>query len=505
MSRLVPPTIQQVYIADGFADDCDELIHRCSRVDILSYQTFCIHYKDMNFASVFKGRTSNSEIAELSEELLQIAKYYMVLDTSNFEESVAGLFLVYALLNLQPYPGFAHLRIVPEDLAAIARIEQVARRERRLDVLYILGSVLTKGPVHYHAASRERGMEGAIRKYLEGTCTVDVTGVRPKGVYFRQNEELDIIREMTGIFKRYSKAKEQITGLKKRSLSYCKDNLADDLGASLKRLINGITDTEAEPQSADHYSSVQEIKQRAMRGAVDTVRHLNAADQRSPEKTPRVTAGYTTPKRPIPMSPSSDTRKRNTKAKAKIRKPKRKRHSMSSSSDDSDDSDDWCRKKTSPASATFENTDIDELDGKLNEQEISVEIDALPNLMTTESEGKLVEIEIIDKMKGKRGRPKKNSGAKEGSETEKEIGAKKKEPEADKIEESKELEVKKVTEAKKKDLEAKSKNDDAIFKRPLRMSPRLRKIAKREMKKPILKSKFKKMGMLPIANFEEQK
>lgn len=226
---------------------------------------------------------------------------------------------------------------------------------------------------------------------------------------------------------------------------------------------------------------------------------------RSPEKTPSVSkTGTTTPKRPIPGSPS-DTGKRSTKAKTKPRKPKRKRYSVSSSSGDSDDSDDWCKKKTSPASSTFENTDIDEFDGKVNEQEISVEIDALPNLMTTETEGKLVEIEIIDKMKGKKGRPKKNTGAKERvSVKEKEIEAKNKETAA-KNEESKEEAKKKATYAKKKDSEAKAKIDDAVFKKPLRMSPRLRKIAKREMKKPILKSKFKKMGMLSVANFEDQK
>ena len=71
-------------------------------------------------------------------------------------------------MNLQPYAGFASLRIVQEDIPAIERIELVARRDRRQDVLYVLGSVLIQGPVQYHAAARERGMEYPIRKYLEG-------------------------------------------------------------------------------------------------------------------------------------------------------------------------------------------------------------------------------------------------------------------------------------------------------------------------------------------------
>lgn len=86
---------------------------------------------------------------------------------------MAGLFLVYSLMHLQPFQNFASLRLVPEDIPAIQRIETVARREKRYDVLYILASVLIKGPCQFHAAERERGMEPAIKKYLDGkVCLV---------------------------------------------------------------------------------------------------------------------------------------------------------------------------------------------------------------------------------------------------------------------------------------------------------------------------------------------
>ncbi|KPJ20593.1 hypothetical protein RR46_00146 [Papilio xuthus] len=157
-----------------------------------------------------RGRTSAAEIAELSEEVLHIAKHYMVADTTIFEESVAGLFLVYSLLNLQPYPNFASLRLVPEDIPAIQHIESVARKEKRYDVLYILASVLIKGPCQFHAAERERGMEPAIKKYLDGFKSIDsVRGVRSKGVFYRQTEELDLIRELGVITKKYSETKAQ--------------------------------------------------------------------------------------------------------------------------------------------------------------------------------------------------------------------------------------------------------------------------------------------------------
>ena len=93
--------------------------------------------------------------------------FTFIILNQNFQESIAGLFLVYALIQLQPYRGFACLRIIPDDLPSINRIEVVARRERRLDVLYILGDVLITSS-QYHAAQRERGFEAVLRKYLEG-------------------------------------------------------------------------------------------------------------------------------------------------------------------------------------------------------------------------------------------------------------------------------------------------------------------------------------------------
>lgn len=81
---------------------------------------------------------------------------------------MAGLFLVYGLLNIQPFANFASVRFVSDDVAALDRIELEARRTRRQDVLYILGSVLIRGPCQFHVAERERGLEYPIRKYLEG-------------------------------------------------------------------------------------------------------------------------------------------------------------------------------------------------------------------------------------------------------------------------------------------------------------------------------------------------
>ncbi|XP_063635733.1 uncharacterized protein LOC134806399 [Cydia splendana] len=524
----------QVYIADGFADDCEELVHRCSRVDHLNYPTFCSHYKEMNFAMVYQHRSTNAEIGELSEELLQIAKHYMVRDTSNFEESVAGLFIVYALLNLQPFPRFAALRLVPDDLPAIARLERVARRDNRLDVLYVLANVLVRGPVQFQADARPRGMEAAYRNNLEGFCNIDAHGVRPKGVYSRQNEELDLLRDMNGIFERYSKAKAQIPGFQRRDEAG--RNLAVELSDSLKRVINGITDDPEGSSVLDHHDTVQEIKKRAMRNAVSTVRHLDSAEQRQKNSTPKVGRK---------QDGKGAKRLKSSKKSLKIRS-----NSCSSSEEDEDDKDIEILAKDVMSQASFREI--------IKEKEPQLNIDSLPRLLTTQTDGKLYEIEIIDEMK----RPslpvlnkndekieieisdQMNSSESINSESERklieieildevknsndisfeftvndssveievsdntkgQIGEviETKDKNEDKIEKPKKRGRPKKNEKSPKNEEKKT-DDDIFFKQPLRVSPRLKTVLKRDQKKNILKSKFKKMGMLEVANFGEKK
>ncbi|XP_063380116.1 uncharacterized protein LOC134666765 isoform X2 [Cydia fagiglandana] len=450
----------------------------------------------------------------------------MVRDTSNFEESVAGLFLVYALQNLQPYPRFAALRLVSDDLPAIARFERVARRDNRLDVLYVLANVLVRGPVHFQAAARPRGMEAPYRKNLEGLCNIAAHGVRPKGVYSRQNEELDLLRDMNGIFERYSKAKAQIPGFQRRDEAG--SNLAVELTDSLKRVINGITDDPEGSSVLDHHNTVQEIKKRAMRNAVSTVRHLDSAEQRQKNSTPKVGRR---------QEGEVAKRLKSSRKSLKIRS-----NSCSSSEVDEDDKDIEILAKDVMSQASFREI--------IKEKEPQLNIDSLPRLLTTETDGKLYEIEIIDEMKRPLPVLNKNDGKIEieisdqmnSSELNSENDGKLIEIEIlDEVKNSSDIssesseannskidievidttkgQIGKVNETIEKPKkrgrpkknekspknEEKKTNDDILFKQPVRVSPRLKTVLKRDQKKPILKSKFKKMGMLEVANFAEKK
>ncbi|XP_053618412.1 snRNA-activating protein complex subunit 1-like [Plodia interpunctella] len=416
--------IHQIYIADGFDLDCDMLIQRCIRTDRLNFETFSEIWKDMKFDSLYIGRSSAVEIAELSEELIHTAKQYMLANVSNYEETVAGVFLVYGLLSLQPYSNFAVLRLVPSDVPIIKRIEMIARRDKRRDVLFILGSILIKHAA-FHAEQRERGIEPVYCKYWNGYIGIDKLGFRPRGSFHRQTEELDVIRELSGLTDRYESAKKAVTGGRlDPSLSFINTRLPSELDCSLKKLISGVTGNEEEDDinEADvHYSSVQQIKDKAMRKAVGGMKHLTSAVDRTTKasemktvseikskpgkvKTNSPTKATSSPRK-SPRNQAGNTSAKATEAttkpmKRKLRKIKRKSKKSKIESDSSSDSDvdinDITQDDDDDISDEELHIDMFDKPNDVAETRADTEIDKLPSRITTEVDGKVYDIEIID-------------------------------------------------------------------------------------------------------------
>lgn len=447
-------TALQLFIADGFADDCDELIHRCLRETPVTYRVFCEVFRNMQMSCVFHDRNSGAEIAELSEEVINIAKYYMLANTSNFEETVIGLFLVYAMVTLQPFANFAYLRIVDEDVPLIVRIEQVARRDKRLDVLYVLGRVLVEHS-RYHAAARERGMEAPYKKYLEGGPMGDSLGLRPKGVFLRQNEELDIIKELSGLQLRYDAAKSV---MKAFDLNYTDPKLPEQMESSLRNIITGIIQPSDKDPNIEVQESARTIKERAMKSKVDGIKYLIGVNERSPTKSK---APHKSDIKSSPGKVKTGCAKKlpniQSRRKQSLASLKRKRITSNESAEESDksielsdpdseaDIDLDMFDKVEHASKDIKDDEI-EIDGR------NLQFDELPCVFSSTSNGQTYEIEIIDKLKP--AKQQNNSSP-----------------------------------AKKMNT-----NTAGVPKRRLKPKP--------ELKKTIVKSRFKRLGIGNAANFE---
>ncbi|XP_041974892.1 uncharacterized protein LOC121730100 isoform X2 [Aricia agestis] len=490
--------ISQVHIADGFYDDCDELVSRCTKLQTLDFQSFCSIWKEMNFGYIYQGRSSGPEIAELSEELIHIVKYYLVRNTSNFEESVAGLFIAYGLLSLQPYADFAWMRIIPDDVPALRRIELVARREKRQDVLFILGDVLINH-CQYHASERERGLEKSYRKHIEGCTGIDKLGVRPKGVFYRQNEELDVIRELGTLTRQYVRAKNFVVGsVSSPSLNYIDEGMSDELDTSLKKIINGMTEDMKDSDDDDeleHYDAVQAIKRRAMGKIVDPIKHLTsvqdrkvkkASTSRSDLKSPKGKIKGGSPKKPIPGSTAARVELTELMGKRKrpiSPSPPSKRRiaertlceaiaNLDTDSDTELNMQEFSRVGTDNSPVKKNNTspvpDTEEVDIQ-TVHDLDIELNSLPIIITTGEPGESIEIEIFDEYMGN----------------------------------NEETNASTANPSTSDNTDTSPSGNRKIIKKKAALSQKLKPTETRNLKRHALKSKFKKMGILPAANFEE--
>ncbi|CAF4859254.1 unnamed protein product [Pieris macdunnoughi] len=281
-SQLVD--VFRIYIADGFSEDCEDLIQRCLKLDLLNFQTFCTVWKEMHFPSLYQELTTCAEIAELSEELIIVAKSFMVQDTGNYKESVISLFIVYALVTQQPFANFAYLPICPEDVPEIKRLEDAIRHHRLNDALLILGRVLVKHS-RYTAAERERGFDTTLIKYFNGSVVMKNKHMGTAGIFGDQNEEPDMLMELGTIARKYTQCRDRLNDNIKAGLKYVNPNLPSQLSTSFKRLVKGYFDND---DAKNRSEAMTEIKQRAMTNTADQLHYLMTSQERNenlPSKT----------------------------------------------------------------------------------------------------------------------------------------------------------------------------------------------------------------------------
>ncbi|OWR54639.1 snRNA-activating protein complex subunit 1, partial [Danaus plexippus plexippus] len=364
-----------------------------------------------------------------------------------------------------PYTNFAWLRLTPDDIPAIKRIELVARQDRRLDLLYILGEILIKY-TQYHAVERERGMESVLRKYLDGYTSIDKLGVRPKGVFYRQNEELDIIRDLGTVSRQYTKAKDmlRVAGRPDPSLQYINENLPFELNVTLKKIINGAIDDDCDDSPDEHYNMVQAIKTRAVTNTVDNMRHLTAVEDRistQENSSPRTSKqGKSDLKTPTGRVKSGSPTKRMTsspgKRKLDVKSVRKKKICVENTKWDSGsaeiDVEDFHKAAAKVIAEGAEG-------GITHTKETDIHIDPTAVVLGKDV-AKNLEIEFID--------------------------------------------VGNLSVDGNGDNESGRDTDSTSDTNRTAIKTKIKKPEKRELKRLHLKSKFKRLGMLPVANFNDK-
>ncbi|XP_026478416.1 snRNA-activating protein complex subunit 1-like [Ctenocephalides felis] len=100
--------------AKGFREDATRIIYNFRSAPESTFKCFSDIWKEMKFAQIFVGRNNAAEVMEISEEFMDVAKYF-ILCVKDAKVKIGGLFLLYSLYYSQPFVEFAKIRLVREE------------------------------------------------------------------------------------------------------------------------------------------------------------------------------------------------------------------------------------------------------------------------------------------------------------------------------------------------------------------------------------------------------
>ncbi|CAH2220152.1 jg545 [Pararge aegeria aegeria] len=297
------------------------------------------------------------------------------------------------------------------------------------------------------------------------------------------------------------------------SLKYINENLAGELNASLRKLISGIIDDCEDPDMNDPDSSedenktaekrsrtVHSIKEKAMTNAVDPMNHLVTAEERKQPTTS--SKAKSDLKNPTGKVKSSSHTQMITPSLGKLNiadvKRKSKRDIDIEDSDGGNDGNgdfndavlDIAKFHKVPAdnnARNYETTTQDLLQRLSELPGLDIQIESLPLILRPGDLGDEIEIEVIDHAKSRLGDGNKiqiknsNNATTSSSEDDEPLSVK--------------AGVIKTYNKNKRDRKQLEVNEPQFP---------VKKKEKREQKRREIKSKFKRLGMLPVANFEDQ-
>ncbi|XP_046388013.1 snRNA-activating protein complex subunit 1-like [Ischnura elegans] len=153
------------YIAAGVRTDCENLMTAFMTKNSLRFDDFCAVWQDMRFPSIYCGRKTFSELVEFTEEVLQIAKTFM-LPPHPFQVRAGGIYLTAGLYYKQPTSGLVKIRLTCEDLENLNPFLKQLRGESHWDVLFMFSKMLAENAFVFTLSPRTYGIEYNIRKYL---------------------------------------------------------------------------------------------------------------------------------------------------------------------------------------------------------------------------------------------------------------------------------------------------------------------------------------------------
>ncbi|RUS72232.1 hypothetical protein EGW08_020005, partial [Elysia chlorotica] len=154
----MPKARSKVYTpTNGVRTDFKRLMDMFLSSATVRFEHFSEVWRSLNMSYLCAGRNSDREAREFVEKVLIIAREYF-LPPYQFQARVGGLYLMYAVYQIQPTSPKAKIRLTPQQWDDALHFQQQAKNQSHLDVVYIFNKLIEEQAFQFCFLPQEIGV-----------------------------------------------------------------------------------------------------------------------------------------------------------------------------------------------------------------------------------------------------------------------------------------------------------------------------------------------------------
>ncbi|KAL7293563.1 hypothetical protein TKK_0013002 [Trichogramma kaykai] len=154
------------YTASGFYEDCILLLDSFKNKESIRYDEFCKTWCELKFSLIFLGRRSYADMLEFCEEVLIIAKHFII-SSSDLPTQLSGLYLLYSLYYKIPIENIK-IRVTYNEWQQFLDLHEEIKDKQLHDASFIFVKLIVDDAYYFCIFSNEYGLERCfIKSYTE--------------------------------------------------------------------------------------------------------------------------------------------------------------------------------------------------------------------------------------------------------------------------------------------------------------------------------------------------
>ncbi|XP_064454878.1 snRNA-activating protein complex subunit 1-like [Ornithodoros turicata] len=220
-------------IAAGFPTDMSMLLDRFVVTNSVRYEGFAKLWREAKFPLIFCGRKDLREMRQFIDETFSIILQLWV-PTSNFQEKVFALYMLYGMYTMQPITPKVKIRIKMNHWAMSQELLQQSAKEQHLDICYIIHRMRQVHSFHFVAFLKLRSPALLAEKEEENNSISEMT----MKVYSNMHDMMKggLLEQLSLIHNQYTCMRSMQDTPSVSQLDMVRQNIFEDLGREVSKL-----------------------------------------------------------------------------------------------------------------------------------------------------------------------------------------------------------------------------------------------------------------------------